>query len=234
MCPVILGTNLGQTRMVVASENDESDSSDSDSDCCENDESDSSDSDSDCCENDESDSSDSDSDCCVKEPARIGLLLDFDRQAECAGTGVVWHYCFYLESSSSYYSQVAEIALYRMQESGKYARVEESRKWVEVRNEFSLYVPDFICQNITLDKPFSVLAGDIIGACLLSDPINNIYALDLLAEGNNSHQLHHKFNTETCMSSENSEVDPSGLDWSSISGMALHLYLEISKTYMHV
>ena len=180
-------------------------------------------------EYDESES-DSDSSSSVNMPAYTGLLLDFDSQAECTGTGVVWHYCFYLESSSSYYSQVAEFGVYRMQESGKYVRVEESRRRVEIRNEYSLLVPDFICQNITLDNPFSILKGDLIGACLLNDPTNYRYALDLLAIVNDSHRLRYKTNSNMCISSESSEVDPFSVEWSSVSGTALHLYLEINQS----
>ena len=171
----------------------------------------------------ESEESDSSSNA-VTRPAYTGLLLDFDSQAECTGTAAVWHYCFYLESSSSYYSQVAEFGVYRMQESGNYARVRESHRRVEVHNEYSLLVPDFICQSITMDEPFSVLEGDLIGACLLNDPTNNIYALDLLAIADVSHKLHRR---NTCTSSE---VDPLSSEWSLISRMALHLYLEINYT----
>ena len=102
-----------------------------------------------------------------------GLLLNMDQPATCNGTAIAWQYCFYVTAWSDE-EQKIEFAVYRPStDIGlRYFSLEESV--VELQIDTDDYASGLNCKGVEIITPFTVLEGDIVGACLPSSdsPVN--------------------------------------------------------------
>ena len=158
----------------------------------------------------------------------VGLVLNSATPAKCVGSGIAWHYCFYPSQRNTSKSQVASFDVYREQvsfSSGWYGRIEQSIVRVEIRSNIERVSGKLYCEVVNIDTPFAVLEGDILGACLLQNP--TVDALDIIGA---SDKYHLQLGPEACDSTVSQLVNR---DWFRLSdsGIAMHLYLEMGKSY---
>ena len=150
-----------------------------------------------------------------------GLFLNLNERATCQGTAKTWHYCFHIPSDNTDPQLRAEFGVYR-QQSDRYDRVTDSRRIIIVPADN----PSPSCFSLNVLLPFTVLEGDVIGACILRRVPGISSGLDLLAFSTGQ-QLYRPPNTRLCGTFADSvHIDDFILTG---AGIALQLYLEIGK-----
>ena len=157
----------------------------------------------------------------------VGLIFNGDAPAVCTGIATKWHFCFHIPSTDMFSVFAAEFAVYRRQESSAlrdssntvYQRVNES----VVRVRISGSGPSADCDSADVNMPFTVMEGDIIGACLPGF-LRATGTLDIVAYSE-THQIY-EHQSQSC--SLRGPVDLQ--QWSPTgTGHVMQLYLETSK-----
>ena len=150
-----------------------------------------------------------------------GLFLNLNERATCQGTAKTWHYCFHIPSDNIDPQLRAEFGVYR-KHANHYDCVPDSRRIVIVPAEN----PSPSCFSLNVLLPFTVLEGDVIGACILRRVPGISSGLDLLASSTGQ-QLYRSPDTDLCGSSTDKVQTNDFI--STGAGIALQLYLEIGK-----
>ena len=159
----------------------------------------------------------------------VGLIFNGDAPAVCTGIATKWHFCFHVQITDRFSVFAAEFAVYRRQEASVlsdasntvYERVEES----VVRVRVSGSSPSPGCDSADVEMPFTVMEGDIIGACLPS--LRETGTLDIVAYSE-THRIYER-ESHSCGNLRDpvdlQQWEPTG------TGRVMQLYLETSKSF---
>ena len=135
----------------------------------------------------------------------------------------MWHYCFHIPSDNIYPNLRAEFGVYR-QQGNSYFRVPNSREIVV--QSAGTQSPSH-CVSFEVSQPFTVLAGDVIGACIPRTPFIMFGGLDILAFSA-GRQLYQPSDAGICGlvadTVDTGDFIPTG------TGLALQLHLVIGKS----
>ena len=147
-------------------------------------------------------------------------------RAQCAGTVFAWHYCYYdnrrtnnLEVAFGVYEAIGEedeIDSYNLRSGSYYLLHLDTRE------------SSFTCGIVNLEEAeyFQIIDGDRLGACLRDN--DNAEFLDILAESASNNFRVSRWGSSSGQCRE-SDMMQSSEEPGSTSGMALHLYVDISK-----
>ena len=152
----------------------------------------------------------------------IGIFLNLDQPATCEGVARAWYYCFHIPSNNIYQNLQAEFSVYR-QQGASYIRVPNSRV-ILVQSAVTLSPSDCVSSDVL--QPFTVLAGDVIGACIPRSLSSARGGLDILAFSAEQ-QLYQPSDAGVC-GPVASTVDTG--DFVPRTGLALQLHLVIGKS----
>ena len=176
-------------------------------------------------------------------PSRAQMFyLDTDNAAPCTGNVTSWRVCYYgPDSVNGRGSYWATYAVYRMMGSGdsvRYIRVSGMFSAVRTIESFVSVDPvadgeitegGFNCYDDAIDSPLTILAGDILGACVF-DPSNGFgvtrIQLDVVGETSGGTLLQR---ATTGCSREDIPSDIAADQLSSINSRRLHVYAMIGK-----
>lgn len=142
-------------------------------------------------------------------------------RVQCNGTVYAWHYCYYDERAE----EDLEVAF------GAY-RTDSSRYRLRPDSYYLLHLDSrettFTCNTIDLEEAdhFQVYEGDRLGACLRDN--GDTEFLDILAEEAPSSHVVARWGSSSGSCGIN-QMTQSPQNPDSISGMILHLYVDISK-----
>lgn len=158
-----------------------------------------------------------------------GLLLELENPAGCRGNVVAWHYCFHLPEDAIPTAHSTVLGVYRRQAVGlfstQYNRIDGSSVTIQIVPG-SRYPPGgYFCEMVTLPDPFTVLEGDIIGAC-----IPNGFAIDVgrIADNPNRYLYEAIGVTQFCTDSVLQQTDSQHWDRTAM-GVELMINLEYGK-----
>jgi hypothetical protein len=152
-----------------------------------------------------------------------GLFLNLNERATCQGTAKTWHYCFHIPSDNIYQNLRAEFGVYRRQ-GGRFNRITDSR----IITAVSALNPSPACFSANVVQPYTVIEGDVIGACIPRGDLTGTTfgPLDLLGFSTGQ-QLYRSSDAGVCdlvaSSVDITDFIPTG------PGIALQLYLEMGK-----
>ncbi len=126
------------------------------------------------------------------------FYIDRGNRAGCAGMITSLSYCFHRPSSTVPVANqyLTTVAVYRPASTNANENmftvvsspitIQESA--AELQTKLNADADNFVCSELTLDQPVSVLAGDVLGACVFDPPNSNgvtTYRLDIVSRGNN-------------------------------------------------
>ena len=171
------------------------------------------------------------------------FYLNTANPAPCGGTITSWRVCYYEpDNAEDYQNFRATYAVYRRRSSDKnitrYERVSEMFTALRSKSNFENNDDDsdFNCYNYPLDMqnaPLTVLAGDVLGACIFN-PFNSFFPyidrrpLDIVSQGSQDEKFILQRRTTGCgRSTIPSEISISELFNTS---RQLHLYANIGTT----
>ena len=129
--------------------------------------------------------------------AQNEFYINRGNRAGCAGMITSLSYCFHRPplTASSANQYLTTVAVYRPASTNVNENmftlvslpVTIQKSATELQTELSGDTDNFVCSKLTLDQPVSVLAGDVLGACVFNPPDSNgvTYRLDIVSEGNN-------------------------------------------------
>ncbi len=110
------------------------------------------------------------------------FYLNSARPVTCNGTINSFSYCYYRPSRRQFDDYLATFAVYRLNsQSTAYNPVSEVFQATRTREEIS--ENDFACSTVTLQRPVSVEAGDVFGACVINPSDNNKFRLYIVGRG---------------------------------------------------
>ena len=178
------------------------------------------------------------------------FYLDLDNPANCSGTITSWRVCYHGPAMSylntltpgqiSNYRAIATYSVYRRTDNNTFSRLTAmSRRFRAIRSndtsdnqrEDGPLYDGFNCYNISVNRnrPFTIEAGDIIGACVFDPEGNNRHQLDIVSNVS-GHTLYEAEPTigSGCDRRNTSEVIQLS-ELSRINSRKLHIYANIGK-----
>ena len=171
---------------------------------------------------------------------RERFYLDKDNPACCTGNITSWRVCYYSPSAQSNKQYTVKYAVYRRNRSGTgylqvssisfdtTLRLNNDRR--KKRHDRESEYETLNCHNESLDTPFTVHAGDVIGACVFN-PTGPNRQLNIVSNvDGNSHNLR-LYVAESCRSGRNLNFPAVIMtsELSAVNSMRLHLSANISK-----
>ena len=154
------------------------------------------------------------------------FFLNVQDPAFCNGEITSFRYCYYQpQTLAMEYSSM--FAVYRprnISSALSYNIVSQAIKVTKTIDQDG----QFICSSVTLTVPVIVQAGDVLGACVVSQPSNNTFAqLDIV--GNNVTSDNYLMTADSSVCG-NSTVPLTVNSLDQTDGLVLHLYADISPS----
>ena len=154
---------------------------------------------------------------------------------DCAGTVIAWHYCFYTDGVSSGDTYEFDAGIYRVLGNDNLRLVSGSQRNIRLTGSSIMDVAagrSFVCDTLTLSEAeqFEVQEEDVnvVGACVRDiGNSNSRKALRIISEDVSGTDL--TTAGESVCDSTSVDADQLG---NQLSDAALHLYAEISKSYL--
>ena len=174
------------------------------------------------------------------------FYIDRGNRAGCAGMITSLSYCFHRPPSTAPVANeyLTTVAVYRPASTNAnenmFTVVSSPITIQELLTNFQTQLnadaDDFVCSELTLDQPVSVLAGDVLGACVFNPPDRigvTTYRLDIVSRGNNEDLVRTDTNPGVPTGCGANVVPSTFVEGSSGTGTSgvrsLHLWANIGK-----
>lgn len=155
------------------------------------------------------------------------FFLNVQDPAVCSGEIISFRYCYYHPEPfiDEEYSSV--FAVYRPRDISSSLSYDVVSQTIKVtRNQTNDQVGKFTCSNVALTVPVNVQAGDVLGACVVSESSSNTFAqLNIVGYNETSDRYLMTADSSDC---GNSTVPLTINTLSRTDSLVLHIYADIS------